>query len=159
MERFLYQCEHEATTSKISDDQLFYCNQRGLSTEDAVAHYQGNGASNGPISNFWQYRYKGILRCNIAIDRIAALETQETETRDRLVAEARFLRGYYYFELVRNFGGVPLMTSFQMPEEVEGTERATDNDNAQRGGSTVRRSRQRRISLLFGQLAVILLCY
>ena len=40
-------------------------------------------------------------------------------------AEARFLRGYYYFELVRNFGGVPLMTSFQMPEEVEGTERAT----------------------------------
>ena len=28
--------EHEATTSKISDDQLFYCNQRGLKTEDAV---------------------------------------------------------------------------------------------------------------------------
>ena len=28
--------EHEATTSKISDEQLFYCNQRGLSTEDAV---------------------------------------------------------------------------------------------------------------------------
>ena len=36
----------------------------------SLAHYQGNGASNGPISNFWQYRYKGILRCNIAIDRI-----------------------------------------------------------------------------------------
>ncbi len=28
--------EHEATTSKISDDQLLYCNQRGISTEDAV---------------------------------------------------------------------------------------------------------------------------
>ncbi|MGL4956372.1 MAG: Fe-S cluster assembly protein SufB [Bacteroidales bacterium] len=28
--------EHEATTSKISDDQIFYCNQRGISTEDAV---------------------------------------------------------------------------------------------------------------------------
>ena len=28
--------EHEATTSKISEDQLFYCKQRGLSTEDAV---------------------------------------------------------------------------------------------------------------------------
>ena len=28
--------EHEATTSKINEDQLFYCNQRGLSTEDAV---------------------------------------------------------------------------------------------------------------------------
>jgi Fe-S cluster assembly protein SufB len=29
--------EHEATTAKISDEQLFYCRQRGLSTEDAVA--------------------------------------------------------------------------------------------------------------------------
>ena len=28
--------EHEATTSKISDEQLFYCRQRGLSEEDAV---------------------------------------------------------------------------------------------------------------------------
>ena len=28
--------EHEATTSKISEDQLFYCNQRGIPTEDAV---------------------------------------------------------------------------------------------------------------------------
>jgi len=28
--------EHEATTSKISEDQLFYCNQRGIKTEDAV---------------------------------------------------------------------------------------------------------------------------
>ena len=28
--------EHEATTSKISDDQLFYCLQRGISAEDAV---------------------------------------------------------------------------------------------------------------------------
>jgi Fe-S cluster assembly protein SufB len=30
-------CEHEATTSKISEDQLFYCRQRGISEEDAVA--------------------------------------------------------------------------------------------------------------------------
>jgi len=29
--------EHEATTSKIAEDQIFYLNQRGLSTEDAVS--------------------------------------------------------------------------------------------------------------------------
>ncbi len=28
--------EHEATTSKISEDQIFYCNQRGIPTEEAV---------------------------------------------------------------------------------------------------------------------------
>ena len=31
------QVEHEATTSKIGDDQLFYCRQRGTREEDAVA--------------------------------------------------------------------------------------------------------------------------
>ena len=31
------QFEHEATTSKISDDQLFYCMQRGISQEEAMA--------------------------------------------------------------------------------------------------------------------------
>jgi Fe-S cluster assembly protein SufB len=31
------QIEHEATTSKIGEDQIFYCNQRGIETEDAVA--------------------------------------------------------------------------------------------------------------------------
>ena len=31
------QIEHEATTSNISEDQLFYCNQRGISTEDAIS--------------------------------------------------------------------------------------------------------------------------
>ena len=31
------QIEHEATTSKIGEDQLFYCNQRGIQTEQAIA--------------------------------------------------------------------------------------------------------------------------
>jgi Fe-S cluster assembly protein SufB len=31
------QVEHEATTSKIGEDQIFYCNQRGISEEDAVS--------------------------------------------------------------------------------------------------------------------------
>ena len=30
------QVEHEATTTKIGEDQIFYCNQRGISTEDAI---------------------------------------------------------------------------------------------------------------------------
>ena len=31
------QMEHEASTSKIGEDQIFYCNQRGIDTEDAVS--------------------------------------------------------------------------------------------------------------------------
>ena len=62
-----------------------------------------------PSTNFWQYRYKGILRCNIAVERISQADFSDEEMKNRLVAEARFLRGYFYFELVKNFGGVPLI--------------------------------------------------
>ena len=111
-----------------SDDAWMGNTTQSQSDYISLAHYQGNGASNGPISNFWQYRYKGILRCNVAIDRISQANLTDTEMQNRLVAEARFLRAYYYFELVRNFGGVPLMTSFLLPEEVQGVTRASAED-------------------------------
>jgi len=41
--------EHEATTSKISEDQLFYCNQRGIAPEDAVGLIV-NGYANEVLS-------------------------------------------------------------------------------------------------------------
>lgn len=111
-----------------SDDAWMGNTTQGQSDYISLAHYQGNGASNGPISNFWQYRYKGILRCNVAIDRISNAGLEDTELQARLVAEARFLRGYFYFELARNFGGVLLITEFKMPEEIEGITRASLED-------------------------------
>lgn len=108
-----------------SDDAWMGNTIQSQSDYISLAHYQGNGASNGPIPNFWQYRYKGILRCNVAIDRISNTELEDKELQARLVAEARFLRGYFYFELARNFGGVPLITEFKMPEEIQGITRAS----------------------------------
>ena len=35
--KIVAQIEHEATTSKIGEDQIFYCNQRGIDTEKAIA--------------------------------------------------------------------------------------------------------------------------
>lgn len=111
-----------------SDDAWMGNTSQSQSDYISLAHYQGNGASNGPISNFWQYRYKGILRCNIAIERIGGCETPYTDRKEELIAEAKFLRAYYYFELVRNFGGVPLISGFKMPEEVAGITRSSAED-------------------------------
>ncbi len=106
-----------------SDDGWMGNTSQSQSDYISLAHYQGTGQSNGAISNFWQYRYKGILRCNIAIDRISQAEFSDENMKNRLVAEARFLRGYFYFELVRNFGDVPLVTGFLLPEEIAGITR------------------------------------
>ena len=48
-----------------SDDGWMGNTSQSQSDYISLAHYQGTGQSNGAISNFWQYRYKGILRCNI----------------------------------------------------------------------------------------------
>ena len=111
-----------------SDDGWMGNTTQSQSDYISLAHYQGTGQSNGAISNFWQYRYKGILRCNVAVERIGASPISDEDMKNRLVAEARFLRGYFYFELVRNFGGVPLVTSFLMPEEIQGITRASTEE-------------------------------
>jgi hypothetical protein len=59
---------------------------------------------------FQQY-YIGVNRCNRVIDKVAAMTTEQIDDdkKNQIVAEARFLRGYYYFELVKIFGEVPLV--------------------------------------------------
>ncbi len=111
-----------------SDDGWMGNTTQSQSDYISLAHYQGTGQSNGAISNFWQYRYKGILRCNVAIDRIPQATILNEKLKNRFIAEARFLRAYFYFELVRNFGGVPLITGFLLPEEIQGIERASTAD-------------------------------
>ena len=111
-----------------SDDGWMGNTTQSQSDYISLAHYQGNGQSNGAISNFWQYRYKGILRCNVAIERISQSPMADEAKKNRMVGEARFLRAYFYFELVRNFGGVPLITGFLMPEEIQGITRSSTED-------------------------------
>lgn len=68
--------------------------------------------TNGDVSSMWNNSYRGIARANSALERIDAFGGFTTPgLKERLLAEARFLRGYYYFNLVRLFGDVPLITT------------------------------------------------
>ena len=66
-------------------------------------------ASNEWLDSKWRYSYQGIFRCNLAIERIPLAPIDEKEIIT-LVAEAKFIRAVFYFELVKNWGGVPLLT-------------------------------------------------
>lgn len=63
---------------------------------------------NTAFRDTWNGYYQGIYRANIAIQNIPSVQMDETK-RARLVGENKFLRAYYYFFLVRAFGGVPLI--------------------------------------------------
>ncbi len=57
----------------------------------------------------WTFLYQGVNRANTAITRIPDVEMDE-ELKARLIGEAKFLRALFYFNLVRLWGGVPLVT-------------------------------------------------
>ena len=63
-------------------------------------------ASHSYIYSTWQGAYQAINRANSVIDRVPAI-VMDTTLRNRVVAEAKFLRAQHYFNLVRMFGGVP----------------------------------------------------
>ncbi|HLT88977.1 MAG TPA: RagB/SusD family nutrient uptake outer membrane protein [Sphingobacterium sp.] len=89
-----------------------------------TAHYQ-NPSQDDLLKNYWQYRYKAILRSNVVLERLPESPITNEELRERILAESRFLRAFQYFELVKNFGGVPIIESLSMPEEVQGVTRNT----------------------------------
>ncbi|TGE23341.1 RagB/SusD family nutrient uptake outer membrane protein [Hymenobacter metallicola] len=65
--------------------------------------------SNVEVSNMWAILYQGVNRANNVIEYVPAISSIPEATRNSLVAEARFLRAYFYFDLVRYWGDVPLV--------------------------------------------------
>lgn len=66
-------------------------------------------ADHPSVEVFWESHYRGIGNANLAISEIPNIQMDEANKR-RLLGEARFLRAYFYFNLVRIFGGIPLIT-------------------------------------------------
>lgn len=69
--------------------------------------------SNGNLSGIWNPCYTFINTCNGLIDNAPNLKGIDTTTRNKMVAEAKFLRSIYYFTLVQFFGDVTLNRHFQ----------------------------------------------
>jgi len=77
----------------------------------AIAVYDqfAHTATEGSIERWYKTLYQSVKRTNLVINEVPAIE-MDPVLRDRYVAEARFLRAYFYSILVRAFGDVPLVT-------------------------------------------------
>lgn len=90
-----------------------------------------NDGSWGPynmVENVWNKNYEGIRKVNTFLEKIDSVPIPRTSnslgsdetiirTRERMKGEAHFLRAYFYFELVKRYGGVPLTDKVLTPEE------------------------------------------
>ena len=68
----------------------------------------------GPTSNpdaAWASNYEGLMMVNVLFENIHMLyPTTSEEFKNSVLAEAHFLRAYYHFELIKRFGGIPIVT-------------------------------------------------
>jgi hypothetical protein len=80
------------------------------STADAVQFYS-NGAFNqvNLPDNTWDANYAGIRKVNVFLENVDKVPFKEKGLKNRLKAEARGLRAVFYFELIKRWGGVPLI--------------------------------------------------
>ncbi|MCL4638665.1 MULTISPECIES: RagB/SusD family nutrient uptake outer membrane protein [Olivibacter] len=71
--------------------------------------YRSLTADNVPIDTFFTVAYRGIQRCNTAVNRAEGIPDLAENIKNRRLAEVRFLRAYFYYLLVENFGNVPIV--------------------------------------------------
>lgn len=74
-------------------------------------------AANAPVQAAWAVNYYGIYRANLVINNVEG----DSDLKNRVIAEAKALRGYFYLELVTQFGDVPLILTELAPSEYNQT--------------------------------------
>ena len=98
----------------MSDDAYKGSNKNDqLATVGAYDNFTFNTTGDG-LDRWWATLYQGIKWANVVIEKVSPID-MDTTLRNRYVGEARFLRGLFYFDLVRAWGGVPLVTTTDPP--------------------------------------------
>lgn len=95
-------------TAGLASDEMEN-NQLGTPYFDQLSNFTYH-SQNSALQEIWAMHYKTITIANIAIQRIPLIEMNQA-LRERLVGEAKFLRGLMYFNLVRMFGEIPLLVT------------------------------------------------
>ncbi|MCF8231040.1 MAG: RagB/SusD family nutrient uptake outer membrane protein [Bacteroidales bacterium] len=88
-------------------------------------------ATNNYLEEVWQSSYKGISQANIVLEKVPSIAEMDSSLRQRIVGEAHYLRGLFYFNLVRMYGSVPIVTepvSSDLSEEELYRERKSPDD-------------------------------
>ncbi len=68
------------------------------------------------LDSEWKASYEGIYRANVVLEKVPPIEMDET-LKNRILSEARFIRSYFYYNMVTIFGGVPLVDHILAPSE------------------------------------------
>lgn len=98
----------EQGLSSITDEAMFTHAGRNINTFTEGTEDPTNTAWMSPTYS-WDQMYLAIRQANVAISRLPEATFEDSELKERLLGESHFLRAYYYHQLARFYGGVPLV--------------------------------------------------
>lgn len=105
--------------SEVRSDNIYPVNEVARD-HDPINNFSPGIAAHNSVQEAWNATYSGIFKANTVIDQInknsAGILTPALATR--LTAEARLLRAFFYFDLVRYFGKVPIVDRPVLATEV-----------------------------------------
>lgn len=98
----------EQMLASLTDEAIFTHTDRGINT---INESRANSDETGWINNTWDWdeMYGYIRDVNLAITNLTEGGIDDPELVNRLLGEAHFLRAYYYHQLLRFYGGVPII--------------------------------------------------
>lgn len=98
------------------EDHLFFAggngNRLANNTDEAISCFtdERNGIGDGTWTSWWGYSH--VRNVNDLIEKLPQASLNE-ENKQRLLGEAYFIRAYYYFAMVKRYGGVPIIKNVQ----------------------------------------------
>lgn len=102
--------DHRGSTSQASDEAVSGNSEFTVTTLNrGLYHDHSTSASLNDMRDVWAREYAGIAITNKMLDRIGTVPTAAIFPSTRVEGEMYFLRAFFYFELTKRFGGVPIM--------------------------------------------------
>jgi hypothetical protein len=116
-----------AYTSELMTDNTTIYNISGIEADKWAFRDYALRPNNTMVYQFWQDYYKALYNINIVLAKIDQADLNSTY-KDGVKAEMMFLRGLYYFNMVRTWGDVPLVLTPISGEESYGVLRSPQAD-------------------------------
>ncbi|MBU2975887.1 RagB/SusD family nutrient uptake outer membrane protein [Zobellia sp. B3R18] len=112
---------HWATGSIMGGEANKGTDSGDYSSLNPIQRYEASPVDpNGDFNNLWRGRYEGIKRCNQTLEKLARAENIKPEVVQQITAEARMLRGHFYFDLKKHFNSIPYIDeSIYLDDELD----------------------------------------
>ncbi|WP_207495148.1 RagB/SusD family nutrient uptake outer membrane protein [Aridibaculum aurantiacum] len=114
---------HRGITGQAADEAVSGNSDVGvrtLVTGSYHDHYERGGSALNDISDIWARAYSGIRVTNKMLENIDRIPWTLNQSPARIRGEMHFLRAFLYFELIKRFGGVPLITrTYGVNEDID----------------------------------------